>query len=191
MSSSGYRASDGAAYDWFLGRWTARLAPLLIEFSRLPPGAGMLDVGCGTGGLVCVHAMRGGAVAAVDLSQPYLDHARVADAQGRIDWRKADAAALPFAAESFDGILAQFVLNFLPNPARGVAEMARVARPGGIVAAAVWDFRGGLVYQRLFWDTAAGLDDGAAAVRRTYLSGAPDGPRSLTATAWAVRGVAP
>ncbi len=65
--------------------------------------------------------------------------------------------------------------------------MRRVTRPGGTIAAAVWDFAGGLTYQRIFWDTAA-LSALASAVETAYLAGRPDGPRSMTATAWAAKG---
>src|SRR5213078_4051551 len=83
---------------------------------------------------------------------------------------------------SFAAALAQLSLNFVPNAGQAVREMRRVVMPGGVIAAAVWDFRGGLVFQRLFWDTAAGLDPGAGAARDRLFSGAlavPDGLPAL------------
>ena len=79
----------------------------------------------------------------------------------------------------FAGSVAQLVLNFVPDAAAAVREMRRVTRPGGVVAAAVWDFRGGLVYQRLFWDTAAGIDPKAGAARDRLFSGALALPNGL------------
>jgi len=225
----------------------------------------VLDIGCGTGSLAVTVAerRRHGGVAGIDIAPPY-----IAFAQSRgpaIDFVVGDACRLPYAGGSFAAAFAQLSLNFVSDAAAAACEMRRVVRPGGVVAAAVWDFRGGLVYQRLFWDTAAGFDpaagvardrlfsgrlalpDGLPAlwreaglaeiernwitirmeyadfgdywepllggqgpvgsyvenlapdrrrlieeqVRLSYLSGAPDGPRSLTATAWVVRGVVP
>ena len=260
----GYRATDGAAYERFLGRWTARLADAFCDFARLPPTGRALDVGCGTGSLaLAMAARRKDPVAAIDLAEPYVAFARGRAGAERIAFEIGDVRRLPFADGSFAGALAQLVLNFVGDPRAVAAEMRRVTRPGGVLGAAVWDFRGGLVYQRLFWDTAAGIDPGAAPardrlfshplaepdglaelwrgaglaevetgsltirmeylsfddywdplllgqgpvgtyvqgltpelkgmvkerVRGAYLSGSPDGPRSLTATAWAVRGI--
>ncbi|HXQ41218.1 MAG TPA: class I SAM-dependent methyltransferase [Candidatus Udaeobacter sp.] len=260
----GYRATDGAAYERFLGRWTARLADAFCDFARLPPTGRALDVGCGTGSLaLAMAAQRKDPVAAIDLAEPYVAFARGRAGAERIAFEIGDVRRLPFADGSFVAALAQLVLTFVGDPRAVAAEMRRVTRPGGVLGAAVWDFRGGLVYQRLFWDTAAGMDPGAAPardrlfshplaeadgladlwrgaglaevetgsltirmdylsfddywdplllgqgpvgtyvqgltpelkgmvkerVRGAYLSGSPDGPRSLTATAWAVRGI--
>lgn len=160
-----YRASDGAAYDWFLGRWSRRLAAPFIEFARLPPHGPLLDVGCGTGSLAATLAAqaKGRTIVGADLSPSYLQQARRNAPSGL--YTVADAGRLALRDTAFAASLAQLVLNFVPDPAGAVAEMCRVTRPGGIVAASVWDFRGGLVYQRLFWDTASGIDDGAGKAR--------------------------
>ena len=99
-----------------------------------------------------------------------------------LDFQHGDAAKLPFADGALSSALGQLVLNFVPDPLAVVREMARVTRPGGVVAAAVWDFCGGLVYQRLFWDTAAGIDPSAGAARDRLFShplAAPDGLQRL------------
>ena len=164
---SGYYASDGAAYYRFLGRWTERLAVPFADFARLPGDGAVLDVGCGTGSRAAEIARRGsdGQVVGVDVSDPYLAFARTRHATANLHFKRCDAADLTFASGRFAASLAQLVLTFVPDPRRVVAEMARVTRPGGVLAAAVWDFCGGLVYQRLFWDTAAVIDLSAGRAR--------------------------
>lgn len=262
-----YHASDGAAYELFLGRWTKLLAPALLDFADLPPDGALLDVGTGTGSMAFAMGSRWPAVrvVGVDVAKPYIDYASAQKSGPSPAFQVGDVTALDFEDGLFAASVAQLVLNFVPDAARALAEMRRVTRRGGVVVAAVWDFRGGLVYQRLFWDTAAGIDPKAgvardrlfsgalalpnglpdlfraagfsdfqsgsvtirmnyasfddywkpmlggqgpvgayvgslpddmrqrieAAVRIAYLSGAPDGERSLTATAWAVKGVTP
>ena len=264
---SGYQATDGAAYEVFLGRWTERLADALLSSLEIPPDGALLDVGCGTGSLAFAMAKRWPArqVNGVDIAEPYVAFARARAVSGRPAFDLADISSLPYPDGTFAGAIAQLVLNFVPDPAAALAEMRRVTRPSGIVAATVWDFRGGLVYQRMFWDTATVLDPSAAkvrdrlfaaplalpdtlpklfteagltsvalqsvtvrmdyasfddyweplhggqgpvgtyvaqlepalrariadAVQLAYLSGAPDGPRSLTATAWLTSGWVP
>lgn len=266
-AASTYHASDGAAYEIFLGRWTKALAPLVIDFAAFPEDGALIDVGTGTGSLACAMAARwpGRRIVGVDVAEPYIAYAREQALDGRPEFALGDAAALRYDDGAFAGAAAQLMLNFVPNPAAALREMRRVTRRGGAVVAAVWDFRGGLVYQRLFWDTAAGIDPAAGAardrlfsgalalpdgliklfneagfadvergsltmrmnyasfddywrpllggqgpvgtyvtglfdairgrieeaVRRAYCSGAPDGERSLTGTAWAVRGIVP
>ena len=164
-SAPAYRASDGAAYDRFLGRWSRRLAGPFIDFARLPPYGPVLDVGCGTGSLAAMLTVRAPerTIVGADLSPSYLEQARRNAPNGL--YTAADAGRLALRDMAFAASLAQLVLNFVPDPAVAVAEMRRVTRLGGTVAASVWDFRGGLVYQRLFWDTAACIDEGAARAR--------------------------
>jgi SAM-dependent methyltransferase len=177
---SSYHATDGAAYEVFLGRWTRRLAQPMLDFAELPDAGALLDVGCGTGSLAKIMADRWPArrVVGVDIAAPYIAFARAQAAATNLAFEIADAAKLPFADRSFAGAAAQLVLNFVPDPLAALNEMRRVTVPGGHIVAAVWDFRGGLVYQRIFWDTAAGIDAGAAAARDRLFSGAlalPDG----------------
>ncbi len=179
-----YHASDGAAYDVFLGRWTRLLAPHLLDFAEFAADGALIDVGTGTGGLACAMAERWPSrwVLGVDVAEPYVAYARKQANGARIEFDICDASALRFADGTFAGTAAQLVLNFVPNAVAAVREMRRVTRLGGTVAAAVWDFRGGLVYQRLFWDTAAGIDPGAGKARDRLFSGAlalPDGLPNL------------
>jgi SAM-dependent methyltransferase len=262
-----YQATDGAAYQVFLGRWTERLADALLGSLEIPPEGALLDVGCGTGSLAFAMANRwlGRQVTGVDIAEPYVAFARARAVSGQPAFDLADVSSLPYPNGAFAAAIAQLVLNFVPDPAAALAEMRRVTKPTGLVAAMIWDFRGRLVYQRMFWDTATVLDPTAAkvrdrlfsaplalpdglpklfaeagftavrlqsvtirmdyasfgdyweplcggqgpvgtyvvqlepalreriedAVRLAYLSGAPDGPRSLTATAWLTSGFVP
>ena len=204
-------------------------------------------------------------VVGIDIAPSFVEYARARRTGETPILEVADACALPQADGQFVGAATQFVLMFIPTPEVALHEMRRVVRSGGTIAAALWDFRGGLIFQRMLWDTAAAFDpqaratrdrifanplvlpDGLStvfrdvglrdverhsltirmdfadfddywqpmlggqgpvgtyigtlggemryrienAVRRAYLSGAPDGERSLTATTWAVRGTVP
>ena len=172
--ASTYHASDGAAYEIFLGRWTKELAPRLLDFAEFAPDGPLLDVGTGTGSLARAMATRWPSrrVVGLDISEPYVAYARAQTKAAQPEFQIGDAASLQFGDGTFAGVTAQLVLNFVPNAHNALREMCRVTRRGGKVAAAVWDFRGGLVYQRLFWDTAAGIDPRAADARDRLFSGA-------------------
>lgn len=152
------------AYDRHIGRYSAELAAALIRVAGVRLGWRALDIGCGPGALTGALAALLGPeqVAAVDPSEPF-----VAVTRERVpgaDVRHGVAEALPFGNGEFDAVLSQLVLNLLTDPEAGVREMRRVARPGGVVAAAVWDFSGGMTLLRAFWDAAREVDpDGAAA----------------------------
>jgi SAM-dependent methyltransferase len=265
--ASGYTATDGAAYERLMGRWSARLAEELIAFAGLEIGDRVIDVGCGTGSLAAALAARPepATIVGIDISPAYIAYAAERYADPRLSFIVGDATAMDLPVASFDRAYSQLALNFMSDPRRALTGMCRVVRPGGVVTAAVWDFPGGLVYQRIFWDTAAALDPAAddararhysspltrpgelahaladvglrdveagsltirmdyadfadywqpianaqgpvgdyvkrlpadrlaelrAAVHRAYLSGSPDGPRSMAASAWAARGLVP
>jgi SAM-dependent methyltransferase len=264
--SSIYNANDPLVYEQSMGRWSRRLTHKFIEFATIGDAAEIVDVGCGTGSLTfaLAYAFPDARIVGIDYSQPYVDHARSRAPMGdRVIFEQGDAAALPYPDQAFDAALSLLVLNFVPDAEKAAREMARVTKLGGVVAACVWDFRGGLTFLRVFADTAAVLDPAGAAfrakqfsapftgpgeleaawtrlglgdvvqtaltirmefdtfadywepwlggqgtvgayvtslseakrqllehhLRRAYLSGGQDGPRSFTATAWAVRGV--
>jgi ubiquinone/menaquinone biosynthesis C-methylase UbiE len=165
--SSTYQARNADAYEHFMGRWSRRLAKSFIAFAGLADGERILDVGCGTGSLAFALAEAANLkkVAAIDASEIYLDAARAKNKDPRISFERADACALPFEDACFDRAMSLLVLQFVPETERAVCEMCRVVRPGGIVAAAVWDAFGGMPNQRMFWDTAAVLDPAAAVAR--------------------------
>jgi SAM-dependent methyltransferase len=267
QASSVFHASDGAAYEVWLGRWSSRLANAFLDFVEFPEIGELLDVGCGTGALTLAMAQRWPArrVIGVDLAEPFISYAQSRRTGDQPTFEIGDACALKYQGGRFAGVAAQLVFLFVPRPEIALREMRRVTRSGGTVAAVVWDSRGGLVFQRMLWDTAvaidpnarvardslfanpvaipgglagffhdAGLDDVETqsltirmdyanfedywqpflggqgpvgtyfanlapalnarikeAVRDAYCSGSPDGPRSLTASAWAVRGKVP
>ena len=184
--ASTYHASDGAAYELFLGRWTRTLAPRLLDFSEFAPEGALLDVGTGTGSLAGAMSARWPSrqIVGIDIADLYIDYAREQTKGPQPAFEIGDAARLRHDDGAFVGTTAQLVLNFVPNANAAVSEMRRVTRRGGVVVAAVWDFRGGLVYQRMFWDTAAGIDPWAADARDRLFSGAlalPDGCRNCSA----------
>ena len=163
MTSSTFVASSGDGYEVQMGRWSRRLAPMLIEFAGVGEGASVLDVGCGTGNLALalLQNPKIGKVSGIDFSQAYIDHAAKRSRDPRVEFKVADACALPFADASFDHTLSMLVLQFIPQANRAIREMRRVLRPGGVMAAATWDVRGGLIFYRMVLDTAALLDPGA------------------------------
>jgi SAM-dependent methyltransferase len=161
------------AYDRFMGRYSARLAPLLADLAGVQPGQRALDVGCGPGALTGELVARLGAeaVAAVDPSEPFVDAAR--ERHPGVDVRRAAAEELPFPDAEFDVALAQLVVHFMADPIGSLREMARVTRPGGGVVACVWDHAGRRGPLSLFWTAVRQLDPGAQ--DESELAGAREG----------------
>lgn len=165
--ASTFNARNAAVYEMTMGRWSRRLAPDFLAFADIGDAPMVLDAGCGTGSLLFTLAQNPNhtRIAGIDASEIYVAAAQAACTDSRIDIRHGDACALPYATDSFDAALSQLVLQFVPEPAAMAAELARVVRPGGVVAAAVWNSAGGMPHQRMFWDTAAMLDPEAARIR--------------------------
>jgi ubiquinone/menaquinone biosynthesis C-methylase UbiE len=139
------------AYDAFMGRYSSLLVGQMADLAGVTSGQRAIDVGCGPGALTTELVRRLGAtnVAAVDPSAPFVEAAR-ARLPG-VDVRVAPAEALPFDDRSFDVALAQLVVHFMTDPVAGIAEMARVTRPGGAIVACVWDFAGDRSPLSPFW----------------------------------------
>ncbi|MFF6814240.1 class I SAM-dependent methyltransferase [Streptomyces sp. NPDC012403] len=155
--------SAGAAYERYMGRWSRRVAERFGAWLGADDGLRWLDVGCGAGGLttVVVARCRPRAVVGIDRSEGFVAQAR-ASASSPAHFVVADAMALPVRDEACDVVASGLVLNFLPSPAAAVARMARVTRPGGLVAAYVWDYAEGMGFLRRFWDAAIEVDPAAA-----------------------------
>ncbi len=149
------------------------LSPQLADLAGVRRGQRVLDVGCGPGALTAELVARLGAaaVAAVDPSEPFVAAAR--ERNPGVDVRQAPAEHLPFPDGSFDAAIAQLVVHFMADPVAGLAEMARVTRPGGVVAACVWDHGGGGGPLNLFWRAARELDPGVD--DESHLAGAREG----------------
>jgi SAM-dependent methyltransferase len=159
-SSGVDRWDSGDAYEPYVGRWSRLVAREFVRWLAVPPGSCWLDVGCGTGALirpVLEHAAPSEAVG-IDPSAAYIALARARMDDPRVNFENGDAQALQAAAETFDVVVSGLVVNFVPQPELAVAEMARVARPGGTVAAYVWDYAEGMRLMRYFWDAAVVLD---------------------------------
>jgi SAM-dependent methyltransferase len=179
----------GASYERFMGRWSRRAAAGFLTWLAPEPGGRWLDVGCGTGALTA--AVLGAAdpsqVAAVDTSAGFVAAARAVTTDPRAGFDVADARALPFGDDTFDVAASGLVLNFVPDPSAALAEIARVVRPGGTVAAYVWDYAEGMQLLRYLWDAATAVDPAAAAL--------DEGPRfplchpQALAAAWTAAGL--
>jgi len=145
------------AYDRHVGRYGRELGLALVRAAGIREGR-VLDVGSGPGALTHVLAELVGEenVAAVDPSDPFV--AALRERLPGADVRPAAAESLPFEDARFDAALAQLVVNFMRDPELGIGEMRRVVRPGGTVAACVWDYPGEMTLLRAFWEAAAELE---------------------------------
>jgi SAM-dependent methyltransferase len=148
----------GDSYDAFMGRFSGPLAPLFADAAGVSQGQRALDVGCGPGALTRVLVGRLGseAVAACDPSPTFV--AACTDRHPGIEVQQARAEALPFDENRFDVALAQLVLHFVTDTPAAAAELRRVVRPGGRVAACVWEPDGGMELLALFWAAAKAVD---------------------------------
>jgi len=141
-----------------MGRYSIRLAPEFADFAGVASGQRVLDVGCGPGALTGELVKRVGAeaVSAVDPSESFV--VAVGERYRVVDVRRVAAEGLPFVDGSFDVALSQLVVHFMADPVRGLSEMRRVTRPGGVVAACVWDHGGRSGPLSVFWQAARELD---------------------------------
>jgi SAM-dependent methyltransferase len=156
---------ESDAYESFMGRWSRRLAPRFVGFASVAEGSSVLDVGSGTGELsfALVDAIPSVRVTAVDPSSAYVRYAQQRNGRDRVRFVTGDAQSLEMPDASFDAVLSSLALNFIPDRPGALRQMIRVAKPGGIVAAAVWDYRVGMEMLRAFWDEAVALDPAVAA----------------------------
>ncbi|RWF61138.1 class I SAM-dependent methyltransferase [Mesorhizobium sp.] len=168
--TSSFTVHQASGYEQLMGRWSRRLAPKFIDFAGLAGGEKILDVGCGTGSLTFELAKSAGLaeIQAIDFSPVFIEAAKARNTDPRTTFSQADATALPFADDAFDRALALLVLHFVPEAGKAVAEMRRVTRPGGVVAAVVWDHLGGMPGMRMMIDTVAALSESGRQMRSRY-----------------------
>jgi ubiquinone/menaquinone biosynthesis C-methylase UbiE len=160
------RWTSGPDYDRWMGRWSLLLAHEFLNWLNLPTDLRWLDVCCGSGVVTQTILDRASpsAVTGIDTSPAQIDFARQKCAQPNVTFEVADAMSLPFPDASFDVAVCGLGFNYFPDPARGLSELARVLRPGGIVALYVWDYAEGARFLRAFWDAAATADPQASVV---------------------------
>jgi ubiquinone/menaquinone biosynthesis C-methylase UbiE len=139
------RFEDAAAYERYMGRWSQLVGDTFLEWLDPKQGLRWLDVGCGNGAFTekLVERCAPELVRGIDPSEQQLVYARARAELQDGQFLKADAMALPFPDDSFDAAVMPLVIFFVPEPPRGVAEMARVVSPGGTVCAYAWDMEGG------------------------------------------------
>ncbi|MEP6723987.1 MAG: class I SAM-dependent methyltransferase, partial [Variovorax sp.] len=142
MTAAVLRFEDSAEYERFMGRWTRAVARVFLDWLAVAPGASWLDVGCGTGVLAetVLHLCAPASVHAVDVEPAQLAAAARGPAGAHVHFATGDARQLPFADAAFDAVASALLLNFVAERALALAEMRRVACPGGLIAAYVWDF---------------------------------------------------
>ncbi len=153
----------GELYEPYVGRWSRRVAVEFLNWIDVPEHKDWLEVGCGTGALTQTILEHGNprSVLAIDSSPGYAAYARARTPNPCAEFQVGDAQSLPAGTAIVDAAVSGLVLNFVPQPAQALAEMARVARPGATIAAYVWDYAGKMELMRYFWDAAVALDPAA------------------------------
>jgi SAM-dependent methyltransferase len=139
------RFDDGAAYERYMGAWSQLAGDTFLDWLSPEPGLRWLDVGCGNGAFteMLVERCAPASVVGIDPSEAQLAYARARLASPLAEFRQGDAMAQPFPDDTFDVAVMPLVIFFVPEPAKGVAEMARVVGPSGTVTAYAWDMPGG------------------------------------------------
>jgi SAM-dependent methyltransferase len=179
--------ADSNPYERFMGRWSRLLAAQFAQFVAIGQQDSVLDVGCGIGSfsLTIADAFPSARVTGIDPSAAFVADAQKRGGDDRVQFMVGDAQALQFADATFDKTVSQLVLNFVPAREKALDEMIRVTRPGGVVAAAVWDYGDGMRMLRVFWDEACALDPPLAARDEREM---PLCKRGELAALWRARG---
>jgi ubiquinone/menaquinone biosynthesis C-methylase UbiE len=145
MTQQPIRFDDGAAYERGMGKWSQLAGQVFLDWLAPPSDMRWIDVGCGNGAFTELLAQRcsPAELQGIDPSEAQLSFARTRSAAQGATFLQGDAMALPFGNDHFDAAVMALVIFFVPDPAKGVAEMTRVVTPGGIIAAYAWDLMGG------------------------------------------------
>jgi SAM-dependent methyltransferase len=154
------RWDDGGMYESYVGRWSRLVAREFLAWADTPDDADWLDICCGTGALTqtILAVAHPASVRGIDRSPDFIEFARLHTADPRASFAVGDAQALPEPDAVADVVVSGLALNFVPQPDVAVAELARVTRPGGVVAVYVWDYVGEMQLMRYFWDAALALN---------------------------------
>jgi len=153
----------GNPYERFMGRWSKLIAREFLRWLPVPENKGWLDIGCGTGALssLVLATKHPKEILAIDSSPEFITFGRKINKDPRLRFEVALAQSLPVETNYFDAVISGLALNFVPDPEQAVTEMVRVTKPGGIVAAYVWDYAEGMQMLRKFWDGVIALDKNA------------------------------
>lgn len=140
MSENESYFSDSEAYELAIGRWSRRAGEIFLDWLGLPPGLHWLDVGCGTGAFteLVIDRNAPGAISAIDPSEGQIAYARERPQASRVNYRQGDAMSMPYGENEFDVAVMALVVQYVPDPAKAMAEIYRVVRPEGTVAAYTW-----------------------------------------------------
>jgi SAM-dependent methyltransferase len=168
MNASFESWASGDVYEHYMGRWSEQVASLFLESLHAKVNLSWLDVGCGTGALARVISSTAepGRIVGVDLSLDFVHYASQKSLKAR--FVNASAISLPLCNEEFDCVVSGLALNFVPQPEEALSEFIRVVKPGGMVAAYVWDYAGQMEFLRYFWDVAVELNPDAKALHEGY-----------------------
>ena len=158
--------ASGESYQRYIGRWSEPVAAEFIRWLDVPAGRHWLDLGCGTGALSrgILERASPASVWGVDPSESHISFARESLPDQRATFAVGSAESVPRPSDSVDVVVSGLVLNFLPDPARGLAEMTRLTHSGGTISAYVWDYADKMELLRCFWDAAVALDRAARAI---------------------------
>jgi SAM-dependent methyltransferase len=145
MSQASIRFDDGAVYERGMGIWSQLAGKVFLDWLAPSLGLRWIDVGCGNGSFteLLVGRCAPSEVQGIDPSEAQLTFARARPGARSARFLQGDAVALPFDNARFDAAVMALVIFFIPDPAKGVAEMARVVCPGGVIGAYAWDILGG------------------------------------------------
>jgi len=167
MSSQRFDAFwvDAESYEAYIGRWSRVAAEMFVDWLSARPGSAWLDIGSGTGALTQAILDRAdpARIIGADRSRAFVAYAQATISDPRVAFEQSDASSLTIPDESFDAVVSGLTLNAFEDQPKALGEFVRVAKPGGVVAAYLWDFDGEMQVLRYFWDAATSLDPSAGA----------------------------